>query len=103
MSKAASEDALGSLHKLVAESLTADLEDAANIEDPAVRATVVATARAQAIAFLKANSITASVEDNAGLRDLRAKLRDKQRNKVTPRQLQDAADAFGQLHGDPLQ
>lgn len=103
MGQPATEAALGELHRLVAESLTEALTDSKDIDDPVLRAAVVKDARAQAIAFLKANSITASPENNAGLAALREKLREKQRNKLTPKQLDDAAEQFGNVYGGNLQ
>lgn len=97
---AASVDALGALHALVAASLKEDLEAAEQIEDPGLRALARDKARAQAITFLKNNSITADPETNAGLSELRAKLQRKR--DVGKESLAQAAEAFAERVG-PMQ
>lgn len=94
---AASVEVLGELHALVAASLREDLEAAEQIEDPGVRALAREKARAQAIAFLKNNSITADPETNTGLAELRAKLQSKR--DVGKSALQAAAEAFADRVG----
>ena len=74
---AASDRALGELHKLVAESLAEDLAKAADIEDDALRIACIEKARAQAITFLKNNNITADIESNDDLRKLKEQLAER--------------------------
>lgn len=98
---AATDKQLGELHRLVAESLTQALQEADAIEDPTDRAYAIKEARAQAITFLKNNSITADVTTDTALSSLREKLRARQR--VPQAGLQEAAEAFAKSHGDMLQ
>lgn len=98
---AASDKALGDLHAMVAKTLAEDLEAADAIEDPVLRAVARKDARAQAITFLKNNSITADVEQDAGLQDLKDKLANKR--TVGKKALMEAATAFAERNGDMLQ
>jgi hypothetical protein len=94
---AASDKDLGELHKLVAQSLSDDLTAAKSIEDPALRAATIDKARAQAIAFLKNNSITADIETNAELGALKETLAAKRQGR--PRAaLEDALAQFNQMN-----
>lgn len=94
---AATDRALGDLHKLVAESLANDLAAAAEIEDPAIRVACIEKARAQAITFLKNNSITADIESNDDLRKLKDQLNER---RATSRrsELTDAMRQFDQMN-----
>jgi hypothetical protein len=98
MTKAATTEELSTLHKQVAESLVEDLTSAASIEDPALRAAVRKEARAQAIAFLKNNNITAAQgnnELNALQQALTARKAAKAKPVAVPQEaLDEAADLF---------
>ena len=96
MSKAATNEELALLHKEVATSLAADLKDAESIEDPAVRIAARRDARAQAITFLKNNSITAAKGDGE-LAELQAALAAKRKpsSKISQKSLDDMAADFG--------
>lgn len=94
MTKAATTEDLASLHKQVADSLVADLTAANDIEDPALRAAVRKDARAQAIAFLKNNNVTAA-QGNEELSALQQALRNKRNARqpaLTPQALDEAAE-----------
>lgn len=90
---AATDKELGELHKLVAEGLALDLANAQEIEDVAVRAATIKEVRAQAIAFLKNNNITADVQTNAALAGLKEQLAAKRQSR--PRA--ELADALAQF------
>lgn len=72
MGKKATESELGDLHKKITDKLSARLD----AEDGFAAADM-----ANAIAWMKHNSITADPEQNEALRDLRSKLANRQRNK----------------------
>lgn len=98
---AATDKDLGDLHKLVADSLAEDLAAADAIEDPVLRAVARKDARAQAIAFLKNNNITADPTTDSVLLSLREKL--KARKPVAKPALLEAAEQFAARNGDMLQ
>lgn len=79
----ATEDALGLIHKAVADGLKEDYDDLCQIEDAATRIQLKAKLRDQMITFLKNNGITAAQENNA-LSDLRDQLaqRKEQRRQL---------------------
>lgn len=98
---AATDKALGDLHAMVAQTLAEDLAAAERIEDPVLRAVARKDARAQAITFLKNNSITADVEQDQGLRELSERLNRKR--QASKQALQEAAQQFAERNGDLLQ
>lgn len=94
MTKAATTEELAALHRQVAESLAADLQSAADIEDPAIRAAVRKDARAQAIAFLKNNNVTAAQgnEELSALQRALANKRTARQPALSPQALDEAAE-----------
>jgi hypothetical protein len=88
----------------VAEGLVEDLQDAANIEDPAERAAVRHNARAQAITFLKNHDFRGAVDESAHLEELKKQL-DSQRKRGAGglKALTEAAAAFEATLGGKLQ
>ncbi len=89
---AATEDALGALHKKVADVLTEAL-DGENINGAVLGA---------AITFLKNNSITADVQHNEGLSKLSEALqRKRERSKDRLKEFQQAEAEFHRSVGDP--
>lgn len=98
MSKAATTEELATLHKQVAESLSADLTAIEAIEDPAVKARLRIEARAQAMTFLKNNNITAA-QGNGELDKLKEALANKKKaapSGISAQALDEAAELYGQ-------
>lgn len=95
---------LETLHDLVARGLVEDLQAAADIKDPAERATVRHNARAQAITFLKNHDFRGRVDESAHLAELKKQLdQQRQRGAGGMQALKDAAAAFEATLGGNLQ
>lgn len=114
--KPASTSVLGELHSLVASVLTKQLKLAdgalsGELSAEQIEALTGALGETKvsigaAIAFLKNNSITASVEDNDDLRELKdelARTRTRGKQRLSASDLEDAAKQFEQLTGGSLQ
>lgn len=102
---AASDKQLGDLHKQVAVALS---EQVVGFKEPQEDGSVKQVRPSPAllgaaIAFLKNNSITADVEDNAALRDLGAALKARSKKKLPQAMLDEAADSYSTSMGGTLQ
>ena len=94
---AATDKALGTLHQAVATGLTealkpVPLEGGGILQAPPAYF-------AAAIAFLKNNNITADPTTNKDLAELGDALRRRRNNRLTPQQMEEAADQFALSQG----
>lgn len=102
----ASEDALGALHKAVAEALTQAVTPTEVDLGDGKKGTVLPSAAhlGAAIAFLKNNNITADPATNKELHGLEAALQARrQKRGLSQTDLDDAARAFAAANGDMIQ
>ncbi len=111
--KPASTEVLGGLHSLVARVLTKQLKLADDAlageltpEQIEVLTDVLSDTKVAigaAISFLKNNNITASPEKSAALRELEDELSKKRaagKGRLTPAQMEEAAQAFAAMTGE---
>jgi len=101
---AASEEALGELHRQVAVTLTACVQGVITKDEEGEEQVLPPSPAylAAAIAFLKNNNITANPSKNAALDGLAEQLRQKRKQPINPKAVQEAAKAFEDWQGSGL-
>lgn len=101
----ATETKLGELHEAVAVALTDVVQNGmtvVNKDGDEVRVQAPPAYLTAAITFLKNNNITADPETNSKLATLREKLAER-RTRLTPQELQAAAEDFAASNGSFMQ
>ena len=100
MSKA-SEAELSLLHGELARGLTAIIKDGVEVptKEGSVKMTAPAAYFGVAVALLKNNNITADPTTNKDLAELGDALRRRRNNRLTPQQMEEAADQFALSQG----
>lgn len=102
---AASEEALGALHKELAIALTQEVRGTVVTDDNGTRLVRSASMISAAVAFLKNNNISCDPSENAELANLGKALaaRRKGRAAISQTALDDAADQYAASVGERLQ